>query len=425
LSTDNERPNDGLKSTSSNFRGDIRLTPSLTAELVGSYREHEKRVPGSASYPTPKYFTDSKNWLLSPGLRFQNNDVNIHAFYSREYFSSDDTGFLGAISYPRLKTDEINLQFDYNGIDAVTLTLGGLYRDETIRKGTYYKALDQTGGFAQALWQINEAFEIRGGLRFDSYSDYEDSWTWNAELIYFVPNTDLSIFTKIASAYAPPSGQDIGYDSNKDANGNTVDTPILPEESLSYEIGMRQKILDEKLQWSAVIFRNNIDNYIRYVQYDDTDFSISDTLNAKKAMTEGVEFSLDYKLNPKLSLNFAYTYLTAVYDSYITDSKNYEEIRLSYRPRHSLQFSALYEATDALNLGLSVIGQCDRQRDNWQAYNSDTEDYVVLNCVAEYQLLETLSLLGRIDNLLDESYATSYDYPNLGTSIYFGVRVKF
>lgn len=423
MSTDNERDNDRTESHSSNFRGDVRLGPNLTAELVAHYSEYEKRVPGSTSNPSPNAFNVSENWLLSPGLRVKNNDFNIHTFYSREYFKTDNTYNSGFISYDRLKTDEINLQIDYYGIEDLTLTLGCLYRSEEIEKpSTYFEKLDHSGGFVQSLWQINDAIEVRGGIRYDSFSDYEDSWTWNLELIHFVPNTNLSFFAKIASAYAPPTGQDISYDDNKDSNGNTVNTPILPEESLSYEIGLRQQLLSDRLQLNAVLFRNEIDNYIRYVQYTSNH---SDTLSVNEATTEGLELSINYEINPELVLNLGYTYLTAVYDSYIQATQSYEVIRLSERPRHSIQASIHYQPTEIFKLGLSATSQSDRESFNWQDYNSNAESFFVLNCVAELSLSENFSILARVDNLLDESYATSKGYPNLGTSHYIGGRLKF
>lgn len=447
LETDNERPNDGLKSHATNFRMDARLAPQLTAELLGQYNKNEKRIPGSITSPSPNAFTESLNWLLSPGLRYEGNNYKVHAFYSREYFRLDDNSYFGFTDKNRLTTDEFNLQIDYLDIDRLTLSLGALHRYEKIQKpDTYLEKMRQTGAFFQALWQLNDALELRGGLRYEDYSDYENDWSWNLEAIYFVPDTNLSVFTKVARAYSPPNGLDIAYDANKDANNNPVNTPLNPEESLSFEFGLRQKLLDDKLEWTAVLFRNEVDNLIEYVSYPSIDTDPSndpgqpnedstadlwddvyptDTYNAKEATLEGAEFSVDYRLNPQLRLNLGYTYLTAVAEKYISANSRFEEIRLPYRPRHLLQVSARYQPNKNLNLGLSAVSQMDRQRDQWQDYNKPTEDYFVLNFVSEYRLDDAVSLLARVENLLDEDYALTYNYPALGRSIYFGVRMQF
>ena len=426
--TDNERANDRLESNASNFRFDARLAPNLTAELLAQYAWNEKGTPGTISYPTLKAFTESESWLLSPGLRYEGNQYEVHAFYSREYFRLDHSYNWGGQDKSRLTTDEFNLQVDYLGIDRLTLSTGVLHRYEHIRKpGSYLEKMRQSGIFSQALWQIDDHLELRGGLRYDRFSDYDNDWSWNLEAIYFVPETELSCFAKIATAYSPPTGIDLAYDANKDANNNNINTPLEPEESLSYEIGLRQTLLDKKLEWTAVLFRSEIENLIHYVSYPTLPGPIypSDTYNAKNATLEGAEFSIDYRLNPQLAFNLGYTYLTALADKYIASKSDFESLRLAYRPRHLLQVSARYQPNENLNLGLSAVSQMDRERDLWQNYNQSTEDYIVLNLVSEYRLNDSVSLLARMDNLLDEDYALSHEYPALGRSLYLGARLKF
>ena len=445
--TDNERANDRLESNASNFRLDARLAPNLTAELLAHYAWNEKGIPGTTSSPTLKAFTESESWLLSPGLRYEGNQYKVHAFYSRENFRLDHTWNSGFQDKSRLTTDEFNLQVDYLGIDRLTLSTGVLHRYEQIRKpGSYLEKMRQSGIFSQALWQIDDHLELRGGLRYDRFSDYDNNWSWNLEAIYFVPETELSCFAKIATAYSPPTGIDLAFDANKDANNNSVNTPLQPEASLSYEIGLRHQLLDGKMKWTAVLFRSEIENLIHYVGYPSIDLDPSndpgqpgadvvadawddlypsDTYNAKNATLEGAEFSVDYRLNPQLAFNLGYTYLTALADKYISSKSDYESLRLGYRPRHLLQVSARYQPNENLNLGLSAISQIDRERGEFQDYNQTTEDYIVLNLVSEYRLNDSVSLLARMDNLLDEDYALSHEYPALGRSLYLGARLKF
>ncbi len=428
LSSHNERPNDRIETYNTNIRSDIRLTPYLTAEVIGSFGKAEKQVPGPITSPSPNALNESISWMVSPGIRYENNDFNIHAFYIREIFKFDNTFNSGYLDETRMRGNTFDFQADYNGISGLTLSLGGLYRNEKIRlpMSSYAEDLSQTGIFTQSLWQLSEAFEIRGGMRYDTFSDYDNDWSWNLEAIHFVPNSELSVFTKIATSYAPPSGQDLAYDSNKDASNNSVNTPLSPEESLSYEIGFRHSFLDEKVKWSLVIFRNDIENLINYVSYPPVGSNYpSDTFNTSSATTQGAEFSLDYELSERLAVTLDYTYLSAVADAYIGTESKYVEQRLAYRPKHLIQLSARYQPTDALKIGVSVVGQMNREHANFQDYNTEIEDFVIINLVSEYQLSETFSLQGRVDNLLNECYELSQSYPSMGTSIYFGARKQF
>ena len=334
----------------------------------------------------------------------------------------------GGLDKSRLTTDEFNLQLDYEGIDHLTVSLGTLHRSEDIRKlGSYHEKFRQSGAFAQALWQLRDTFELRGGLRYDDFSQYQNDWSWNLEAIYFVPDSNLSTFAKIARAYAPPTGIDLAYDENKDPNNNPVDTALNPEESHSFEIGLRQELLDEKLKWTAVLFHNEIDNLIQYVSYPPLPGFIypSDTYNAKAATLQGVEFAIDYNPAPQFEFSLSYTYLTALAEKYISSNARFEELRLPYRPRHLFQLAARYQVHENLNLGFNAVGQADRQRDQWQDYNLPLKDFLVFNLVSEYQLSDSVSLFARIENLMDKEYALSYQYPALGRSYYLGARLKF
>ena len=44
-----------------------------------------------------------------------------------------------------------------------------------------------------------------------------------------------------------------------------VDTQLNPEKGLSYELGIRHSPPGNKVQWSIVLFRNEIDDLIQYV----------------------------------------------------------------------------------------------------------------------------------------------------------------
>jgi outer membrane cobalamin receptor len=104
---------------------------------------------------------------------------------------------------------------------------------------------------------------------------------------------------------------------------------------------------------------------------------------------------------------------------------DFDELRLPYRPRHLFQLSAAYQPVEAFRIGANAVGQVDRERDNYQNYNSEIEDFMTVNLVADLEWSESLSLFARVHNLLDEAYALSYGYPVLGRSAYFGARLSF
>ena len=448
LSTDNERANDDFGRESFQGRFDYRIADAWTFELIGQYVESEKGSPGVITNPKADDRQWTTNWLLSPGLRYATDELTVHLFYSRSesLIENDTADFFGAIyqTENEIESDELNAQVDYSLSEEALLTFGAVYRNDRaynpnlnaysafLPEAPYENRFEQTGLWTQLQWRLCEAIELRAGFRYDSYSDYDDSLNGNLELIYYVTEK-TSLFAKVATSYAPPSALDLAFDEDQaiidDGFGGEVIVPnvtsLNPEESVSYELGIRHDLLDDRMRLSAVLFRNEIDELITFISLQDENDPFdsfddefgSDTLNVEEATTEGLEFSAEYAPTDWLDLSLAYTYLTATNDS--------EDRRLAYRPRHLLQFDAIYQANDALSFGANLLGQFERERGRFQQSNLDVEDFVVVNLVAEWDVCENWTLFGRVGNLLDESYAPVFGYPALGRAGYIGARFEF
>jgi vitamin B12 transporter len=436
LTTDNARPNDAYDTSSVTSRADYKLAENLFFEVIGMYTHAEKEVPGSRSNPTSDDTQSNQNWLLSPGLRYLTDELSVNFFYSHSesVLKSDTEDYFGDFYKTKneVSSDEVDLQVDYSITDDLLMSVGVQYRkDEAYNPNLnsyasylpvdkYDNSAGQTGVWSQAQWILNQALELRGGVRYDNYTDYDDSWDGSLEAIYNFVDLNLSAFAKVATSYAPPSPLDLAYDENRDPDNNPSNTDLDPEKSVSYEFGLRQTFFDEAIEASVAYFYNDIDDLIVY-EYNEVYVpfydSWSDTYNVGKATTHGFECMLNYEVNAKVSLGLSYTYLTA-------EDEDTNE-RLVYRPRHLLQLSATYRPIDTVTLGVSGLGQFDRERNVWQQPNEDMEDFFVVDVFADWAVTDRLTLFGRIDNALDESYASTYDYPSLGATGYVGARLSF
>jgi vitamin B12 transporter len=406
LTTDNERDNDAYTRESGSARFDYKLTDTLSAELLAYGVKTTKEEAGSTFSPTPDSENDSESWLLSPGIRYATDLLSAHLFYARSELDYEGETAWG--SYNRwVESDEINLQVDYSVNDGLLLTSGIVYREDEAYN-SYNAAMkpgiDQTGVYLQALWLVSDALELRGGLRYDDFSAYANKTTGSLEVIYsFSQNT--AVFAKAATSYAPPTIVDLIFDSD-------VSTAINPEESVSYEAGIRQTLADEKLKLTATFFRNEIDELIEWV----ADFPgawTGDTYNVSEALTQGVELSSEYAYSDKLSAYISYTYLHA----YNEDS----EERLVKRPRHTAQLGFNYEPNEAFSYGVNATGYFDRV-----GYaGAYLGDFVVVNAVVSWKISELVTIFARAENLFDKEYELSAGYPSLGRAGYIGARLEF
>ena len=419
LETDNERANDEFERESVTSRFDYRIVDDFSFEVVGQYVEGDKEVPGNTINPSSNQVNTTEVWLLSPGLRYATDELSIHLFYSRSESELLNTE-PGQQDEITVDSDEVSLQIDYSLMDSALLTLGSVYRNDEAANNNvafsgpirpYEETFQQSGGFAQLIWLPIDALELRSGLRYDDYSDFGDTWTGDAEAIVYFDTIGLSVFTKYATSYVPPRTSDIAFDSDPA-------TDPVPEESESFEMGLRQELLKGDLTAEAVFFRNYIEDLLTF-RFTGIGFSGFDVTNVDEAMTEGVEFSLNYGPDEKLDLGLAYTYLSAVDEE--------SDDRLVRRPRHMLQLSADYRFTKSLQAGLRGTGYFDRE--DLQIVSPfdqvDSEDYFVVQLVADWKIDENWSAFARVENLLDEEYEPTIGFPALGRAGYIGARFEF
>lgn len=419
METDNERANDGFERLSATSRVEYRLLENLNFEILGQFSEGDKQVPGNVLNPANDQLNTTQTWLVSPGLQFTTDEFSAHLFYARS-----ENELVNTEPSQRdeifVESDEISLQLDYTLSEPVLLTTGAVYRNDKASNNNvaffgpaipYDEASSQLGGFAQVLWQPAEEVELRGGIRFDDYSDFGSEWTWNIEAIYYIEKLGLSVFSKYATSYVPPRTSDIAFDSDPS-------TDPVPESSDSFEIGLRQEWFKGDLVLKAVYFRNEIEDLLTF-DFTGVGFSGFDIKNVNEATTDGLELSMDFKLLEKINLAGSYTYLTATNEQ--------DDSRLVRRPRHTLQLAADYDFTDYLRAGIRATGYFDRE--DFQIASPfgqvDSEDFFVIKLVADWKVNANWSVFARVENLLDEEYAPTIGFPALGRTGYIGARFEF
>lgn len=450
LTTDNERENDAYDRASITNRIDFIFTENLSFELIGQYTETEKGLPNNRVSPKLEDEQDTTSWMISPGVKYATDELTVHFFYARsksqielsQIRTAYDMFFTPLGDFPleneiEVETDELSLQADYSLSDDILLITGLLYRNDDASNSNlefdpladptpYSNRFEQFGIFGQAIWGVTEALEIRGGVRWDDFSDFDSKTTGSVDVLYTFLDQDLTIFGKVATSYAPPGASDIAFDAD------TTSTPLEPEESISFEIGARKSFLEGDLVVTVLGFRNEIDELLDFV-YDPSTFSF-DSVNVEEATTEGVELQVDYAVTERCDIRFGYTYLRAVAD-YQDDPRTAfvfgspdpaSDVRLARRPRHSLNLGVSCQITDALRAGFQGSGYFDRKDIDPETYVlTDGDDYFVADLVVDWAIAENWKLTGRVENLFDKEYEPAAGFPALGRASFLGAQYSF
>jgi vitamin B12 transporter len=430
FTTENKRNNDDFETLNLNGRFEYQLTEYLTGELVGFVSKSEKGLPDVITNQNDIDSSEIETGLISPGLRYKNGNLSGQVFYSKSKQTLDTESLETGFSFPFVteivnagsvvESDEFYAQLD-SEFDGGVISLGALYRNDEIESNNldffnpsaparpFFERFEQIGFWSQIQWQIADALEVRLGGRYDRYTDFDSSFNGSVEVLYSFTDFGTVVFAKLATSSAPPSALDVAFD------GDPIGTALNPEESTSYEIGAKQRLLSSSLLLSAVVFRNEIDDLIG--------FAGSDAFNVNRATTEGIEFTAQYAPIDILDLGLSYTYLTAL--------NNETGKRLLRRPRHILQASAWLTPISKLDIGLTATGYFDREDaifgppPTFSTLQINQEDYFVVDIRADYQLTEYVTFFARVENLLDEVYDSVLGFPALGRTGSIGARLTF
>ncbi len=166
--------------------------------------------------------------------------------------------------------------------------------------------------FLQDEWRISDKpkIQIVPGIRFDNDSIYGGEWLPKLAVRYDL-NDKVRFRAANGLGYRAPSFQDLYFNFLNPGVGYRItgNENLKPELSRSYNLGMEWDI-NRSLWFSINFFHNNIDNLIGFRTNPIRDASglmIYQTSNYQKAQTEGIESSLQYRVNSNLSLGLGYT----------------------------------------------------------------------------------------------------------------------
>ncbi|GAA5007189.1 TonB-dependent siderophore receptor [Acinetobacter puyangensis] len=375
---------------------------------------------------SPNYYTSS--WSNSPSC-----STSIHAICT----TLEDWN--GHIAYP-----------ENSGRTA--LKYGQYPLDKMISHNDIHEK--QYGYFFSTKFEPIDKLKVILGTRFNHYeiknnfynvskikeelNSYEyspkDKWIPYAGLIYdLTPNT---------TAYASYTGI-YKTQLEKDKNDNFL--PFI--EGNSYEIGVKGALMDNKLNLATAIFRMKEEN-IAYLDSSPTSGTFTCTpvtgtsceiMYASDGPTiSGFEISAQGQLTPKWLINAGYTFL------HVKSQNGYERISgssmttgdYSYeRPKHAINLSTSYLATDKLTVGGSIrwkykttqgisyctdTGYCSDTTTSANQIARSQGGFAVVDLMARYQINEYINLGLNITNLFDKEYRSNdlgsvYGIPRSGT----------
>ncbi|MDR1075995.1 MAG: TonB-dependent receptor [Xanthomonadaceae bacterium] len=256
---------------------------------------------------------------------------------------------------------------------------------------------------------FNEQWLLNLGLRYDNFKTaslniakgtgvvtrlQNDSNFWNYQAgLVFKPVGNGSIYLSYGTSSNPP-----GVDAGDGADGIAITNQDLePEDSRNYELGTKWDLFDERVSFTAAVFRSEKTN--ARVALGGRG---STMVNAGKQRVDGVELSISGAITDNWNVFAGYTYL----DSEILESAASQAPTIGNRfpntPKNSASVWTTYAVTPRFMIGGGAFYMDKVYGD--VANTKWVPSYTRFDAMASYAFSDNYSVQLNIQNLTDKYY---------------------
>jgi vitamin B12 transporter len=264
--------------------------------------------------------------------------------------------------------------------------------------------------FALHKFSLGDRFDFTYGGRIDVVEGGQSFATWRTTAAYRIDETgtkfhaSLGTGAKVASLYQRYS--------------QYGDPSLAPEQSVGFDVGVDQKLFNDRLTGAVTAFDNRYQNLIDFgFAPSCTPTQLSEFgcyFNVGRAETKGIEVAADAILVPQeWRVRANYTYMIA--RDLTTDTT------LLQRPTNLATLSLIYSGIANLEVEARLTMVSSRY-DFATVGTVILAPYAKLDLFANYKINDNLAIFGRIQNVTDARYEEVYNYGVAARSYYAGIK---
>ncbi len=272
LDTDNARPNNQYRLW--DFVGNVGWSPDdqLRISSLFTYSRADTGNPNTIFDPKPLDNFLTERWLIAPHIDWKPSDEWEHKLIvaydeERQVNDPNQDGFVGPTRalFTRLTIDYQN---NFRPAKWLTLTSGFFFSE--VNAGQARPFVTQAFGpqptfvsdytDERAIFLEGSATPLPGlnlvaGGRYDHFNQFGGIWTYRVAGSYKIMPTDSIVHASVATGFSPPTSQDKIFGNN---------FGLKPEKDLGWEIGVEQRLWEERVKVAATYFHNDLSNLIGY-----------------------------------------------------------------------------------------------------------------------------------------------------------------
>ena len=276
-----------------------------------------------------------------------------------------------------------------------------------------------TSGYGQVTGDVLPNLTLTAGGRYDAHSTFGGHATGQASIAWRLNGGDTILRASFGQGFKAPSLYQLYSEFGNPA--------LRPETANGWDVGVEQRFLHGRIDLQATYFGRETHDLIEFVSCFGitTGSCATNTVggfydNVARARADGVEVQATWRATDRLTLAGNYTYDHAIDRSPGSPSFG---LQLARRPPNTANLTASYLWPVGLTTDVA-IRYADKSYDD-PANTIPLQSYVLWDLRASYPIGQGLEVYGRIENLTDKHYETTYQYGTLGRAAYAGVRYHF
>ena len=426
--SDNDRLNSDYQQF--HFGGHARydFSDRFSATLLANYFHNDDGVPGDIFTDDPTARLKTESYLFGLILNADPTDwwnAKLKLSYAREqgnYDQPTNAANYGVSDFSQTvaQRNQVDFQNVFKLSEQHTFLIGGTvennsgnltddYTDPAFsytNNSALAKTINTYSAYAQYDFKPTERVTLTAGGRVDDSDSFGTHGTYHFGGRFTAPATETIFRATVGTGFRAPSISDLYYPGFSNPK-------LKPEESVGWDAGFEQPLLQNKLRFGATFFHNNFDNLIQYVG---NPFFAPE--NVARARVFGVESFVAWQVLTNLTARASYTW---------TDTEDLSTgAELVRRPEHSGSLSLDWRILPKLDA--TATAQFIGPRSDNDYYTSSTavlSAYTKLDLALRWQVQKHLEIFARVENLTDEHYQEVFGYPALGRGFYGGLRAQF
>ncbi|MBY6238741.1 TonB-dependent siderophore receptor [Vibrio harveyi] len=255
---------------------------------------------------------------------------------------------------------------------------------------------DTWGIYAQNMMTINDYWQVLAGVRYDEKRSetLTESQVSPKLGVIFHPASNGSIYVQYSESFMP---QGAVADSDFTNDGEELEA----ERGISYEVGTKWELFDERLFLTGALFDITLEN-VRLDIVDPNDSKKQIATQDGEQVHRGAEILAQGFVTDKLSLTASAMYL----DAEITESAKLKGNRPADVPELSASVWSSYKVQDNTNVNLGVIYEGERYGDAANTFKKDGYARVDMGVAYTHKYDENLDIVTRfnVENVFDTEY---------------------